>query len=192
MLVKDYMTILGEKFPGVQAHIIGDPSIYENIVLEEGSNPLPSKETLDNVALDIARTDMWRKIQYERDIRKSGGVQVGANWFHSDDTSRIQQIALTMLGANMPPNIMWKTMQGTFVTMTPQLAMGIFQSIMLQDQKIFAHAEYHRQRMITTEPENPYAYNYDAGWPTTYAEWAVAQTPPAPPPAPGPSDEPIP
>lgn len=176
MLVKDYMEILGSKFPGVQASMVGDTSIYENIEVEPGSDPLPSKEVLDNIALDIARTEMWLKIQVERDTRKSGGVRVGDNWYHSDDTSRIQQIALTMLGANMPPGIMWKTMQGTFVPMTPTLAMQIFQGIIAQDQKIFAQAEYHRQHMILDD-NDPTDYDYSAGWPQTYAEF-VAQSKP--------------
>ena len=67
--------------------------------------------------------------QSERDRRKhDGGYKVGTNWFHSDDTSRIQQIALTIMGANMPANIMWKTMSGSFVLMTPTLAGQIFQA----------------------------------------------------------------
>lgn len=174
MFVKDYMEILGLKFPSVQAHVIGDPSIYDNIVIEDGSAELPSKEVLDNFAIDIARESAWKRIQAERDLRKGGGVHVGANWFHSDDTSRIQQIALTMLGSNLPPGIMWKTMQGTFVSMTPTLAMQIFQSIIAQDQKIFAQAEYHRQHMIL-DGNDPDVYDYSSGWPQTFAEWSAAQ-----------------
>jgi hypothetical protein len=183
----NYMEILGAKFPGVQASVVGDPGIYENIVLEEGSDPLPSKEALKNAALDDARTTIWRYIQGQRDSRRIAGVPVAGNWYHSDDPSRIQQIALVMMGANMPSNIMWKTMQGTFVQMTPQLASSIFQSIIAQDTKIFAHAEYHRQKMITST-EEPYTYDYMVGWPETYAEWAIKQTPPAPPPAPTPDN----
>lgn len=176
MIVKDYMQILGQKFPGVQARVIGDPGIYENIELEEGSDPLPPKETLDAMALDGARTDVWHSIQAQRDGRREAGVRVGDNWYHSDDPSRIQQIALVMMGANMPSNIMWKTMQGTFVQMTPQLASTIFQSIIAQDTKIFAQAEYHRQTMITGGGD-PYEYDYSAGWPQTYQEWAEPSAP---------------
>lgn len=187
MIVKDYMEIIGDKFPGVQATLMGDPSIYENITLETNSAPLPSKAVLDNIALDIARTTMWSYIQGQRDSRRIAGVYVAGNWYHSDDPSRIQQIALVMMGANMPSNIMWKTMQGTFVLMTPQLASSIFQTIIAQDTEIFAHAEYHRQSMITST-DDPYTYNYMEGWPETYAEWAIKQTPPAPPPSPAPDN----
>ena len=176
MIVKDYMQILGKKFPGVQARVIGDPGVYENIELEEGSDPLPPKETLNGIALDAARTAVWGYIQAERDQRRIAGVKVGDNWYHSDDPSRIQQIALVMMGANMPTNIMWKTMQGTFVQMTPQLASTIFQSIIAQDTKIFARAEQHRQAMITGGGD-PYEYDFAPGWPQTYYEWAGTQAP---------------
>lgn len=187
MIVKDYMEVIGAKFPCVHATLMGDPGIYENIIIEEGSEPLPAKDVLDRAALDIARTTLWSYIQGQRDSRRIAGVKVGENWYHSDDPSRIQQIALVMMGANMPSNIMWKTMQGTFVQMTPQLASSIFQSIIAQDTKIFAHAEYHRQMMITST-DDPYTYDYMVGWPETYSEWAARQTPPAPPPAPAPDN----
>lgn len=185
MIISNYMEILSAKFPTVQAHIVGDPSVYENIVVDSGPQ-LPAKEIIDAAAIDVARTEMWRRIQASRDARAAGGVKVGDNWFHSNDTSRIQQIALVMFGVNMPPGIMWKTMQGTFVPMTPALASAIFQSIAGQDQAIFGKAEYHRQMMIATQPDNPYAYDFSVGWPQTYAEWALLQTPPAPPPSPDP------
>jgi len=184
MIIKSYMEVLAAKFPLIQAHIVGDPSIYENIVVDSGPE-LPSKDILDAAALDVARTEMWAKIQGERDKRRISGVQVGSNWFHSDDPSRIQQIALVMMGANMPPNIMWKTMMGTFVLMTPTLANQIFQGIVARDQAIFAKAEQHRQAMITTT-DDPYTYDWTTGWPQSYVEWAAQQVPPAPPPAPAP------
>jgi len=175
MIISNYMEILAAKFPTVQAHIVGDPSVYENIIVDYGPE-LPAKEIIEAAALDLARTKMWRDIQASRDMRKSGGVRVGTNWFHSDDTSRIQQIALVMFGANMPPGIMWKTMQGTFVAMTPTLAMQIFQSIAGQDQQIFSRAEYHRQHMILDDL-TPDDYDFTTGWSQTYAEWQVAPAP---------------
>lgn len=171
----NYMHVLSEKFPSIQASIVGDPSVYENIVVEQGP-PLPAKEILDTAALDIARTEVWKEIQASRDGRRISGVFVQGNWYHSDDPSRIQQIALVMMGANMPTNIMWKTMQGTFVQMTPSLAGAIFQSIIGQDTKIFAQAEYHRQTMISTGVW-PHDYDFSAGWPQTYEEWKVAPPP---------------
>ena len=174
MIVKDYMDILGSKFPTVQAHVIGDPSIYENIVLEDGSPPLPSKDEMDTVALTSAQTDAWLRIQDERDLRKAGGIKINTDWFHSDDTSRIQQIALVMVGANMPPGIMWKTMTGSFVQMTPTLAMSIFQGIIGQDTKIFAVAENLREAMLAST-DDPHDFDYKSGWPQSYQDFLDSQ-----------------
>ena len=107
--------------------------------------------------------------QSERDRRKhDGGYKVGTNWFHSDDTSRIQQIALTIMGANMPANIMWKTMSGSFVLMTPTLAGQIFQAAAASDMALFAIAEQKKQAMLASS--SPTEYNYLTGWPKAYGE----------------------
>jgi hypothetical protein len=123
--------------------------------------------------IELAQTKLtiWLLIQAERDRRKSGGVLVGAHWFHSDDTSRIQFIGLLMYGANMPNNIMWKTMAGAFVQMTPTLAQQIFGSIAAKDTSIFTVAETHKAQMYASA--TPSTYNYLTGtpaWPLIYGE----------------------
>jgi hypothetical protein len=118
------------------------------------------------VRLEQRRLTMWQKIKDERDRRQASGVKVGENWFHSDNSSRIQQIALVIFGANLPENIMWKTLNGAFVEMTPTLAVQLFQSSAASDMAIFAVAEYHKAAMILAP--NPDTYNYLTGWPPTY------------------------
>lgn len=162
-----YMQAIGEGFPNTQAHAIGDGSIYEDIVHDAG-DPVPSKTVLDNWIAAKVREDMWNKIQKERDRRRSAGVKVGSNWFHSDDASRIQQLGLVMFGANMPNNIMWKTLSGAFVQMTPTLALQIFQAVAISDTTIFGIAEAKKAAMLAaTDPES---VNYLTGWPLSYGE----------------------
>lgn len=115
-----------------------------------------------------AQNSKWREIQAERDRRKAGGVKVGDNWFHSDDSSRIQQIGLLLMGANMPPGIMWKTMAGSFVQMTPQLAQNIFMVTGAQDIQLFAIAEQKRAQML--QLESPCDYDSYSGWPPSFGE----------------------
>ncbi len=123
---------------------------------------------ISNADLIDAKNDMWEKIKNERDRRKAGGVQVGTDWFHSDDNSRIQQLGLVMFGTNMPSNIMWKTMTGTFVQMTPTLASQIFSAVASSDMTIFAVAEQHRTNMEASS--DPTSYNYLTGWPLIFGE----------------------
>lgn len=161
-----YIEILSRKFPAVEVSCIGDSYVYEN--LDWGSTTPISQAELDNDRLQISQNDKWSAIKAERDKRKIGGVKVGAFWFHSDDPSRIQQIALTMLGANIPAGLQWKTMTGEFTTMTQTLANQIFQTSIGSDQNIFSIAETHRQNMMASA--DPEAYDFSTGWPITYAE----------------------
>lgn len=111
----------------------------------------------------------WERIKQERDRRKYLGVKVGAHWFHSDDPSRIQQIALAMMGAAIPAGLMWKTLTTTpppvFVEMTPALAQGIFMATAASDAAIFAAAEVHRVAMEASA--TPESYDCTGGWPAS-------------------------
>ncbi len=163
--IPSLVEVISELHPEIGVEAVGDGNDYAALV---SAQELPSLETLEAERLTLLRRNMWRDIQADRDLRKASGVKVGTNWYHSDDTSRIQQIGLVMFGANMPPGIMWKTMQGTFVQMTPTLATQIFQSIAGQDQAIFARAEQHRAAMNASA--TPETYDYSGGWPQTFSE----------------------
>lgn len=107
-------------------------------------------------------------IKAERDRRKAGGIEVGAKWFHSDDGSRIQQIGLVMTGASIPAGLQWKTMDGSFITMTQALATSVFGAAAASDQVIFGAAETHRVAMEASA--DPASYDYSGGWPKVYGE----------------------
>ena len=114
----------------------------------------------------------WDTIKAERDRRKAGGVKVKVGttnkWFHSDDASRVQQMGLVMLGANIPVQTQWKTMDGSFVQMTPALAQGIFAAATAYDLAVFAAAETHRAAMEASA--DPSTYDFSTGWPKMFGE----------------------
>ena len=132
----------------IQADANGHP------VLVDPPNPTPA--------------EIWKRIKARRDAVKAGGVKVGAKWFHTDESSRIQHMALNMMGSGIPSNLQWKTMDGTFVTMTQTLAGQVFQAVATLDMTAFAKAEEHRVAMEAAA--DPAAYDFSAGWPQTYAE----------------------
>jgi hypothetical protein len=115
---------------------------------------------------EIIVSRSWEAIKAERDRRKAAGVKVGTKWFHSDDASRIQQMALTMMGASIPANLQWKTMGGSFVTMTQTLASQIFQASAANDMAIFSAAETHKAAMEASE--DPSTYDFSTGWPAIF------------------------
>ena len=163
----DYIFTISRKFPGVLVSCPGDPETYEHLVWE-GGDPLPTDEELIAAWHQVQIDLKWEEIKAERDEKKAGGVKVGDKWFHSDDTSRIQQIGLVMMGANLPANLMWKTMDGSFILMTQTLAGQIFQTIAYSDQNIFKVAETHRMNMEASD--DPANYDFSQGWPETFLE----------------------
>lgn len=123
----------------------------------------------DLPSLSDQQATVWNNIKTERDRRTStGGYEAAGSWFNSDSPSRIQIMALVMLGANVPAGLQWKTMDGTFVTMTPTLAQQIFAAAAASDQAIFAYAT-NLQTQVNNST-NPYQLDILDGWPKIYGE----------------------
>lgn len=141
------------------APVEGVPAVY-------GPDPRDVIELHLSKGLERRQSVVWLKIKAERDKRKNLGVTVNGKWFHSDDPSRIQQMALVMMGANIPPDLQWKTMDGSFILMTQALALNIFSATAMLDQKIFGVAESHRLAMMNSP--NPESYDYMTQWPPFY------------------------
>jgi len=109
----------------------------------------------------------WLQIKAERERRtEQGGFKVGAKWLHSDRKSRNQQLALALLGENIPAELQWKTMDGSFVAMTQALAQQILVAGAANDQAIFAAAEAHKAAMEASA--DPLSYDFSGGWPEAF------------------------
>lgn len=108
-----------------------------------------------------------QQIKNERDRRiLSSGYKVGTKWYHSDLVSRTQQMGLVMMGANVPPTLQWKTMDGTFVAMTQTLAQQIFAAAATSDQTHHAVAE----AAIAAYNSNPAGFDMASiAWPARFA-----------------------
>lgn len=129
--------------------------------------PLDAQTLADNLAAE--RAGVWEQIKALRDQRKAAGVLVGSKWYHSDDSSRIQQLGLVMMGSSVPA-VPWKTMDGSFVTMSQALAMQIFQATAASDMAVFARAE--ALRAAVDAAADPLAVDIQAGWPPVHGESA--------------------
>lgn len=128
---------------------------------------IPRPEPVRVPTSEEVKLSVWDRIKYERDCRtENGGFKVGTKWFHSDQKSRSQQLGLVLLGANIPANLQWKTMDGSFVTMTQQLAGQVLAYAAASDQAIFAAAETHKSAMEASA--DPASYDFSGGWPATF------------------------
>ena len=116
--------------------------------------------------LTALRAAHWEAIKSERDKRiQTGGYQAAGKWFHSDTFSRTQQMGLVMMGADIPDGLQWKTMDGSFVTMTQTLAGQVFASAAASDAAIFARAE----QIKATMESDPAAFDLAAhAWPLVF------------------------
>lgn len=143
--------------------LLDGQSAGQRIVSDEKGYPILMDEPKPTAA------QIWERIKAERDRRADqGGYKVGTKWFHSDQKSRSQQLGLVLLGSSIPANTQWKTMDGSFITMTQQLAGQVLAAAAASDQAIFAAAEGHLVAMEASA--DPAAYDYSTGWPKIYGE----------------------
>lgn len=111
-------------------------------------------------------------VHQERDMRKrASGYSVGEYWFHSDIESKIEQIGLLLLGDDIPPGLMWKTMGGVEVAMTPQLARSLFLAGVSSTASKFAAAKQH---VAHIEANGWEGHDFFTGWPPAYWDLAPA------------------
>lgn len=128
--------------------------------LQDGTSRLAT----DSEVLSSVRSELWEQIKIERDRRiQEQGYVAGGKRFHGDTFSRTQQMGLVMLGAGIPPGLQWKTMDGSFITMTPTLAQQIFAAAAASDIALFGHAEALRAQVNAAE--DPSSVDITAGWP---------------------------
>lgn len=123
--------------------------------------------------IQTLQESVWTKIKAIRDEKiTNGGHCVDGKWYHSDTVSRSQQTGLYLMGEGVPTGLMWKTMDGSFVEMTPVLAQKIFFAAAGQDSALFQHAEALRQQV--KESATPEQVDIESGWPTTFQTSAGA------------------
>ena len=123
---------------------------------------------LNNDVLQQTKEAMWLDIKQRRDSRLNAGFACAGKWWHSDNESRIKYLGLLMLGANMPTTIYWKTMDGSFVQMTPTLAGQLFNAAATFDTTTFTIAEQHKAAMQASS--DPIHYDFSANWPLIFGE----------------------
>jgi hypothetical protein len=148
--------------------------------LAAGNTPDPAQSA------DETKAAKWDDIKAVRNRRKAGGfkVKVGSSnkWFHSDADSRIQHLGLkdkardliagggqmtdklTILGHT----VKWKTLDGSFVDVSAQVAFDIVSAAGDLDAQLFAAAETHKAAMEASA--DPASYDFSAGWPPVYGD----------------------
>lgn len=110
---------------------------------------------------------IWSAIKDKRHNNTRGGVYISSidKWFHTDESSRIQYLALITL-PSLPDNLQWKTMDNSFIILTRPLLTELTSAMLLKEQQDFMNAEQHKQRMM--QADNPLEYDFSDGWSAIY------------------------
>lgn len=160
------------------------PEIRERAGVIEIADPVPpddySDETYYRTEQDDAPYVIYTKKSPEQlaviriaklkqirdELTENGGCMVQGKWFHTDVKSKQQQMALMIAGDALPTGLMWKTIDQSFVEMTPALAQEIFAAQVARESLIFAVCE---AKKLDDTPVNE-------GWPEVYTEAAVEES----------------
>ena len=116
--------------------------------------------------------EMWERIKAKRTDNLRHGVYVKSvdKWFHTDDNSRTQYIALAVM-PRLPEKLAWKTMDNSFVNMTKALLGELMEQMLIDEQADFANAERHKAAM--EKAKHPLEYDYSDGWTANYEQPAT-------------------
>ena len=109
------------------------------------------------------QAEMWERIKAKRAQSCHAGIYIKSlkKWLHSDADSRQQYTFLRTLD-KLPENLMWKTVDNSFVPMTRELLDELTLKLISDEQHDFQNAERHKAAML--KAANPLEYDYSDGW----------------------------
>jgi len=126
---------------------------------------------------ELADSDLLRRkqsvisnlINYRSTILDGGAkiIVSGADkWMQTDAHSRTQWLAL-YVAPSIGPGIVWRTMDGSYVTVTREVVDNVYAKTTLLDMLAFGNAETHRAGIMgSTDPES---YDFSTGWPEVFS-----------------------
>ena len=116
--------------------------------------------------------EVWERIKAKRydSLRHGVYAESVGKWFQTDDATRLQYLALALesVTGGFKKPINWKTMDNSFLRLTPELLREIMQAMHDNEQANFSNAEKHKAAML--KAENPLEYDYSGGWTEIYKE----------------------
>ena len=116
--------------------------------------------------------EMWERIKDKRYDNLRHGVYIKSvgKWFQTDDATRLQYLALALesVTGGFKKPINWKTMDNSFLMLTPELLREIMQTMHDDEEADFINAEKHKAAML--KAENPLKYDYSDGWTANFDE----------------------
>ncbi|EOZ9392121.1 DUF4376 domain-containing protein [Enterobacter cancerogenus] len=173
----------GDKWELMEDHrgqVVYDMQSGKQIVIAE-LGPLPTNVTVisPSSSFDRWNGESWQPsindakqaqiaaIKNQRDKVTNDFIVIEGNHFHSDVSSRIQQITLTKLGqANqLPTGLMWQTKNNGLIDLTNHIAAQFETVTMDHDMRLFANAQRHIAAVeAMNDVQAVIDYDYSTGW----------------------------
>ena len=126
---------------------------------------------LERFNLEKIYEEKWDQIKEIRTFKMNDGVllQSIGKWFHTDPDSK-QQIH-AMVTANvigMYKVTAWKTLDNTYVQLTPPLLLQVFGALLENEARLFEIGKLHYGSLYTSS--DPVNYDPASQWPTTFSD----------------------
>lgn len=143
--------------------VIIDGDIQTNYLIKDGQ--------LERLNLEKIYEEKWEQIKEIRTFKMNDGVllQSIGKWFHTDPDSK-QQIH-AMVTANvigMYKVTAWKTLDNTYVQLTPPLLLQLFGAMLENEARLFEIGKLHYDMLHTSQ--DPANYDPTSQWPTTFSD----------------------
>ena len=120
-----------------------------------------------SAALAATKCCVVQAIKTHRDTLTADYIIIDGHHFHSDASSRIQQLSLTKMGQaqQVPPGLMWQTKNHGLIELTNETA-AQFETVTLEhDMRLFANAQRHIAAVEALEDiQAVLDYDYTPGW----------------------------
>lgn len=118
-------------------------------------------------SINDAKQAKCAEIKTLRDSITTDYIIINDHYFHSDTSSRIQQLSLTKMGAEkkIPPGLMWKTKNNGLIELTNEIAAQFESVTMDHDMRLFANAQSHIAAVEALDDiQAVLDYDYSTGW----------------------------
>ncbi|QMB01794.1 DUF4376 domain-containing protein [Escherichia fergusonii] len=119
------------------------------------------------IKVEDVKAEIITKIKALRDLITADYIIIQDNHFHSDTSSRIQQMSLTKMGqaGQVPAGLMWQTKNNGLIPLTNEIAAKFELVTMDHDMRLFATAQRHIAAIEALEDiKEIQDYDYSTGW----------------------------
>ena len=126
---------------------------------------------LERLNLEAIYKEKWEKIKEIRTFKMNDGVflQSIGKWFHTDLYSKQQiQSLVTANVIGLYKTTAWKTLDNTYVQLTPMLLLQVFGAMLENESRLFDIGKLHYESLYTSS--DPVNYDPASQWPTTFSD----------------------